>query len=102
MPFEKGKKKTGGRKSGSPDIRREFKDLKTLLEEKGFDPRETLIELAHSDDDRIRIKAIDIMMSRLEPHLKQIEHKGEIAHSHDVTFLRERMNALLEKNKKDV
>lgn len=97
--FQKG---NPGRPKGSPDIRREFKNLRDLLIEMNFDPREAIIELAKHDDEKIRLKALDIIMQRLEPSLKSIEHTGDVKVNYDVVFLKDKMGALLDKNKKDI
>lgn len=74
MPFEKGRKKTGGRQKGSGNP---LKSIKDICAEKGFCFATKLVELAQGGDKQIAMQAVKEGMKYLYPQLKSHEIAGK-------------------------
>jgi hypothetical protein len=90
-----------GRPPGGPDIRREFKDLKTVLIEHNFDPREAMILLAQHPKSSVRIQATKALLERVEPTLRSTEHTGKITVNHDIDEIKSVMKDLITAHKSE-
>lgn len=104
---EKGKYQKGvsgntkGRPVGIKDCRAAFKDLKQILMENNFDPRQAMIELASHPKSSIRIQATKYLLERISPTLKSIEMTGKLTVETDIEEIK-RFKEMCELEKKDV
>lgn len=71
MAFQKGRKKTGGRKPGVPN-KWNFPDIKALCEQKNYDPLTELIDLLPSLDPeaQARVHVAILPFTRAKPREK--------------------------------
>lgn len=88
---------TVGRKPGGKDKRRHYKTVRDQLEAAGFDPIETMIQIAKEENHPVqtRRQATKDLMDKAYPDLKAIEIQSDDKALEDMVQLKKEMKDLL-------